>query len=111
MLGDVGAADDLVGVQDEMFEQRILTRGQRQRLPETRTRRARVSSSSGPTRRITGVGGLAPAANDGPESGEQFTEVERLGQVVVRATVQAAIRASTASRAVSINTGTAIPLA
>ena len=56
--------------------------------PRRRARRARVSSSRIPARRIEGVGGEAPA-NNGAESRQELAEIERLREVVVGAAVQA----------------------
>jgi hypothetical protein len=70
MLRQGGPPHDFVGVQDEMLEQRVLARGQRERLTPTKTTpRARVEferadPEDGRSR------WTVPAANDGSESGQ-----------------------------------------
>ena len=112
VLGDVGAADDVAGAPREILEERVFPRVSADFASPTSARGCAVSSATTDDHRRSGSSGRRPRRDQGAHAREQLAEVERLGQVVVGAGSRVpATRASTASRAVSIRTGTALPAA
>ena len=81
--------DDFVGVQDQVLEQGVLPRRQRQWLPSTaRTAGTRVQFEDAGAKNRGRWGPPAPA-NDGAEARQELAEIERLREIVVGAAVQA----------------------
>ena len=88
MLRDVAAAHDLVGVQDQVLQQGVLPRRQRQWLPSTaRTAGTRIQFEDAGAKNRRGWRSPAPA-NNGAEARQEFAEIERLREIVVGPAVQ-----------------------
>src|SRR5262245_32329533 len=87
VFGDLGAADDLAGSSRQIFEERVLFRGQLDLTSATTDlARPRVNAEIGDR------DGLRPQCGASPQQGsqpsKQFVEIERLGQVIVGADVK-----------------------
>src|SRR5690242_3858366 len=89
VLGNFGTAHNAAGIASEKFEESVFLRGHRDWLSRTRDILAAGVNDEIGEDNLLGLQSSCPA-QQGPDARQEFLELERLGEVIIRAAVEPA---------------------